>query len=177
MLSQLAGMRAQPFQGWHNPFPEDVAVPCRHHDGSQLKAGQTGQEFVRRASGKASVVAALLLPSTTQWGQSERAPWPADTWRQTHRRGITKFAGTALLLEPISQTYSWPDRGYTVSKTASKAILRKISLWLVRWEEQRRMFVVSRVVSTDYMCGLDLSGFWQELWPKMHLPSCLGSLT
>lgn len=114
----------------------------------------------RLVSGKASVVAALLLPSTTQWGQRERAPWPPDTWRQKHRHGITESAGTALLPEPSSQTCSRPDRGYVVSKTASKAVLRKISLWLVRWEGERRMFVVSRWVSTDYMCGLALSGFW-----------------
>lgn len=159
------------------PISGDDAMSCRHRDASQLKArGQTGQEFVRRASGKASALAALLLPSTTQWGQREGAPWPADAWRQTHRRRITEFAGTALLPEPSSQTYGWPDRGYAVSKTASKAMIRKISLWLVRWEGQRRMFVVSRVVSTDYMCGLDLSGFWQKLWPEMRLLT-LGSLT
>lgn len=96
-FTRLPGMRAQPFPGWQYPFPGHVAVPCHHQDGSQLKAVQTGQEFVRRASGKASAVAALLLPSTTRWGQRERKPWPADTWRQTHRLGITKFAGAALL--------------------------------------------------------------------------------
>lgn len=52
------------------------------------KRGQTGQAFVGRVAAnsvKASVLAALLLPSTTQWGQSNRAPWPPDTWWQTHK--------------------------------------------------------------------------------------------
>lgn len=128
---------------------------CRFPVESQDRQGRNLLVEWRRASG----LAALLLPSTTQWGQRERAPWPPDSWRQTHRRGITESAGTALLLEPRSQTCSLPDRGYVVSKMASKAIICKISLWLVRWEGERRMFVVSCLVSTDYMCGLDLSGF------------------
>lgn len=104
-------------------------------------------------------------------------PRPADAWRQTHRRRITEFAGAALLPGASSQTYSWPDRGHAVSKTPSKAMIRKISLWLVRWEVQRRMFVVSRVVTTDYMCGLALSGFWQKLWPEAYLPTLETGLT
>lgn len=103
------------------------------------KQDRREQEFVRRASGKASIVAALLLPSTTQWGQRERERerhrGQADTWRQTRRRGITKFAGAALL--PWTQAAKHAavlTVGTQVSKTASKAGLRKISLWLVRWE-------------------------------------------
>lgn len=32
------------------------------------------------------------------------------------------------------------------------------------------MFVVSRVVSTVYMCGLDLSGLWQKIQSQRPLP-------
>lgn len=114
-----------------------------------------------------------LRSEVSEW----ELPRPADAWRQTHRRRITEFAGAALLPEAGSQTYSWPDRGHAVSKTPSKAMIRKISLWLVRWEVQRRMFVVSRVVTTDYMCGLALSGFWQKLRPEAYLPTLETGLT
>ena len=182
-LTLVKNTSSQYWEGWEALMPTRCdplsgrcrPVRCRHHDGSQLGAGQTGQEFVGKAFGKASVLAALLLPSTTQWGQRETAPRPPDAWRQTHRRGgITESAGAALLAEPRSQTCSRPDRRYTVSRMASKAVLRKISLWLVRRGEEGSLFVVSRWVSTDYMCGLDLSGFGSELRPRKASANVFG---
>lgn len=117
----------------------------RHH--FQPNASRTDRNLLverRRVSGSGRLV--ITFHYTVRSGKEreterERAPRPPDTWRQTHRRGITESAGTALLPEPSGQTCSRPDRGYLVSKTASKAVLRKISLWLVRWEGDRRMFV------------------------------------
>lgn len=90
----------------------------------------------------------------------------ADAWRQTRRREDQwSLPAQHFCLQPAAKHTVGPDRGHAVSKTPSKAQIRKISLWPVRWQVQSRMFVVSRVVTTDYMCGPALSGFWQELWP------------
>lgn len=115
--------------------------------------------------------------------RSEVSEWEPPAGRQTHDdkhadARITEFAGAALLPRAGGQTHGWaPTVGTQSAKRHQKAVIRKISLWLVRWEVQRRMFVVSRAVTTDYMCGPALSGFWQELWPQAYLPTPETGLT
>lgn len=89
------------------------------------KQDRREQEFVRRASGKASIVAALLLPSTTQWGQRERereTPWPSrhmTTNTQTRDHQVCRRSTSSL--NPSSQTCSRPDRGYASQQNGIKS--------------------------------------------------------
>lgn len=143
---------------WTGACSQEAAVTALSWQGA--KGTDEGWNLCGEPSGKASAPAALLLPSTTQWGQRVGAAAGRQTHDDKHIDArITGFAGAALLPPASSQTHGWADRGHAVSKTPSKAVIRKISLWLVRWEVQRRMFVVSRVVTTDYMCGPGFIGF------------------
>lgn len=137
-------MRTQPFQKLARPPVPTLRapLPCRLsvQPVPSWKAGQTGQGICGPsgggAFGKASMLAALLLPSTTQWGQGERCGHQTHDDKHTDA-GSPGLPAQHFFSEPRSQTCSRPDRGYTVSKMAPKAMLCKISLCLVRWEGER----------------------------------------
>lgn len=76
---------------------------------------------------------------------------------------VCRHSTSSWTQEPGMQS-AWP--WVRSQQKASKAVLRKISLWLVRGEEERRMFVVSRLESIDCMCGLYLSRSGYELLQK-----------
>lgn len=86
--------------------------------------------------------------------RSERAPWSPKTWRQnTQTRDCRVCRRSSSSSHPAAKRSSRPGRGHAVSKTSVK-----YDYGFVRWEGNRRIFAVYRLVSTDCMCGLDLSG-------------------
>lgn len=108
------------------------------------------------------------------WGQSERRGHRRHD-DKTRRRGITQSAGAALLPRILQ-----PDAGTQSAKRHERSASVKYHYGFVRWEGNRRMFVVYRLVSTDCMCGLDLSGFLYMARPERkekHICQLVGVLS
>lgn len=94
----------------------------------------------------------------------------AETWRQTRRPGITESAGAALLSEPSGVNTQLASLWVHSQQNGIKSRPPQNIIMACKMRRAKEDVCCIRVVSTVYMCGLDLSGLWQKMLPKMHLP-------
>lgn len=154
--------------------------PPRRLGCSQLKLGQTAQEFVNQSPGKATAPAALLLLSSALCEVRASAVVTKDMTTKHADAGLPSLPAQQFFLASRSQTLvpAWP-------RARSQQNLHKISLWLGKMRREQ-----------EDVCSISFGKYRLHVWSgfirllvdgmarkereegkKTHLPTCLSSLT